>query len=602
MPDGITIETVDLSARGIVLPSDRVGMVIAQPHVPDNSFTATEPYQCIDQVKTQRLAMLQKTLAIAQARPHGVSKTHFTIFPEYTIPGLEGVQLIEDILNDASWPNGTMVIGGTDALTHTQYAQLLQGRATHVNKVRNGIAQVTGDQWVNCAIIWVKSDAGILERWIQPKMHPAWEEMDVSYQHMFQGRSLFIFKGQLNNGVPYRFGALICFDWIATVEAKKSYRWILEELQHQAAGGQLPLSWLFIIQRNKKPSHLTFLSEIGVFFNQTECPNALRDRTCLVFANTAGKANPGRTNEFGASSVVFSNLCGFAKPTSVPTFSAGGPKFRDGSDLLSYYKDMFFRERGACVHSFAQINPVSLTAGPGGRSLAVENAHVFPIIGEPESRAPSAAVPADVKWLNDELDDLPSLSAQYSTAALAENVDGSHKQIVEAFRTALPSACTKIVKLAAQKSEPAHADDWGDIELEALEHVVHTLEIFGVACAFQTVGSGSLHATLSIRNKMVNLVAIRGVTHAHCIEHSKKFVSSPAHQVLLISRDEDNTAWDPRFGSILEQQSKTLGQERKITDPASGSLHIGYAQLLTMFRTSATPVAIEGAINAELTK
>src|SRR5262249_18633098 len=151
------------------------------------------------------------------------------------------------------------------------------------------------DQWVNCAITWVKSANGHLERWIQPKLYPAWEEMNISHQHMFRGSSVYVFKGLLANNAPYRFGTLVCFDWIATIGIQTPAQWILADLQQQAAGHQLPLSWLFVIQRNKKPSHDTFLNAVSVFFNQTQFPNALRERACLVFANSAGKRAPGRT-------------------------------------------------------------------------------------------------------------------------------------------------------------------------------------------------------------------------------------------------------------------------------------------------------------------
>jgi hypothetical protein len=36
--------------------------------------------------------------------------------------------------------------------------------------------------------MWVKDANGSLERWIQPKLHPAWPEMNISHQHMFRGK------------------------------------------------------------------------------------------------------------------------------------------------------------------------------------------------------------------------------------------------------------------------------------------------------------------------------------------------------------------------------------------------------------------------------
>lgn len=593
----VHIEPVDLSLLGVGLPSDRVGMVIAQPYL---SLTPAEPYQCTAATKPQQLQMLADTLKVSRAVQHGATKTHFTVFPEYSIPGPEGIALVETILRAADWPNSTIVIGGTDALTQAQYAQLLQGDSTHVDVTRNGTERVGADQWVNCAITWVKCGDGRLERWVQPKLHPAWAEMNISYQHMFRGSSVYLFKGLLENGAPYRFGTLVCFDWIATVGAQKTCRWVLGHLQQEAAQHQLPLSWLFIIQRNKKPSHATFLNEVGPFFNQTEFPNALRDRACLVFANTAGKSVPGRTDEFGGCSVVFSHQSGFSKPDCLPTFSGGGARFRDGSNLLSNYKDFFFRERGACIHSFAQINPGSLIAGPEGRVFAVENADVCPISGAPEPRAPAAAVPACVKWLNDELDVLPSLSVAYHAAPLVTQVDTAHVRNVAALRVLPPQSTAHIVELAAQESKAKHADDWDGTESSAIKHLVHTLDIVGVGFPPPTVGVDSAHATVLINNKTVDLLAVLGISHEACIEHSKRFVPSPQRQVLLVSRDCDNTPWRQRFGNFLQPVMPQLGQERNITDPASGSLHLGYEKLLDIFRNSATAAAVEGGISAEL--
>ena len=49
----IQIETVDLTARGLTLPSDRVGMVIAQPRL---GLTPEEPFRCRHELRVQQLA------------------------------------------------------------------------------------------------------------------------------------------------------------------------------------------------------------------------------------------------------------------------------------------------------------------------------------------------------------------------------------------------------------------------------------------------------------------------------------------------------------------------------------------------------------------
>ena len=596
----VHIETVDLSPRGVELPFDRVGMVIAQPHVPGTSLTAAEPYQCTDQARPLQLAALKETLAVARSARHGALKTHFTVLPEYSIPGLDGIALVETALRAADWPSGTIVIGGIDALTQAQYVQLLEANSTHVDTARNGGNLVQSDQWVNCAITWVKDADGNLERWIQPKLYPAGEEMNIFHQHMFRGSSVYVFKGRMEKGAPYRFGTLVCFDWIAPIGGRTPRQWILGDLEQQAGEYQLPFSWLFIIQRNKRPSHDTFLNEVRFFFNQTEFPNALRERACLVFANTAGKAVPGRTNEFGGCSLVLSPQSLFMTPDCAPTFSGGGRRFRDGCNLLFHYQDVFFRERGACIHSFAQINPGSLIAGPAGRVAAVENAHVCPISGTREPRAPAAAVPSSVKWLNDELDEIPSLSAVYGAAPLATQTDEAHKLNVAALRVIPSQSITQAVKLAAAESKANDADNWDRIEAEALENLVHTLDIVGLCFSPITVSAHAAHATVVMNNQIVDLLAVRGRSHESCVEHSKRFLINPRRQALLVSRDRDNTRWRPRFGNYLRPETPQPGQELKITDSASGSLHLGYQNLLEIFLGAATTADVDGGINADL--
>lgn len=104
-------------------------MVIAQPYL---SLTATEPYRCVEQVKNQQLSMLTETFAVARAARHGAPKTHFTVFPEYSIPGLDGIARVETALSADDWPNGTIVIGGTDALSKAEFATIAAAPDTHL--------------------------------------------------------------------------------------------------------------------------------------------------------------------------------------------------------------------------------------------------------------------------------------------------------------------------------------------------------------------------------------------------------------------------------------------------------------------------------------
>jgi hypothetical protein len=595
----IYTETVDLSSRGVTLPGDRVGMVIAQPFL---SLTATEPYKCTPQTRPQQMHMLSETLRVALAAQHGAPKTHFTIFPEYSIPGTEGIVLLETALRAAEWPTGTIVIGGTDALSKAEMIVLAAEPGTHMDTSHNNLERVGENEWINCAITWVKAEDGTVERWLQPKLFPAWLEQDVPYQGMFRGSSIFTFTGPFEDGTQYRFCSLVCFDWVATINTQKAWRWVMDALSQQAvqAKAELSLSWLFVIQCNAKPSHDSFLTEVAGFFDQTAFRNVRRDRACLVFANSAGIPSPGRAERYGSTSLIFSGQTLFAKPTCSATFSNGGQRFRS-STLLSAYHDVFFRERGACIHSFCQINPNSLNAGAAGKTIALHHPFIFPLNGVTDRRAPGAEVPACVKWLNDDLDDQTSLASSYPDAALATAVGATHQQTVAALRVMPASSVAYAVKLAAQESTAKNADEWDRVEIDAVEHLVNTLDIVSLGTPPPTVAADPAHATVDMGNQTIDLLAIRGASHQACIEHSKTFLPLPRRKSLLISRDKDNNPWSRRFGNFLDPESAQLGKEQKFTDPNSGSLHLGYRKLLDIFQTSATADAVQGAIYAELT-
>ena len=262
------VERVDLTALGVVLPSDRVGMVFAQPFC---CLTAVEPYRCTPETKDRQLSVLTDTLNVSRAAPHQVAKTHFTILPEYSIPGVEGIVLIQTGLAANEWPSGTVVIGGTDALSKSDFSTLADQPNTYLDKAGNNLTRVANNEWVNCNIIWVKAADGSLHRWLQPKLFPAWPEQNVKYEEMFQGASVFTFRGPLENGSQYRFTSLICFDWIATVSNQKAWRWSISDLNVQAteAAAEISLSWFFVIQHNSKPSHRTFMIEVPSFFDQS---------------------------------------------------------------------------------------------------------------------------------------------------------------------------------------------------------------------------------------------------------------------------------------------------------------------------------------------
>jgi len=596
----IKVKTVDLSSRGVTLPSDRVGMVIMQPYL---TITPEEPYRCTPATKEGQLEVLAKTLDVSRAAPHGAPKTHFTVFPEYSVPGLDGIAMIDTALIAEDWPPGTIVIGGTDALSKGDFQMLIVSPNTHLDTERNGFDRITATEWINCGITWVKAADGTVERWLQPKLSRALPEQNVSCQDMFLGKSVFLFKGKLENGTSFHFSTLVCFDWIATVAGKKPWRWVVEDLQQQAeqVQGELSLTWLFVIQHNPRPSHNEFLIEVVNFFDPNVGPNVHRNNACLVFANNAGLPCPGRTAKYGSTSLIFSPHPQFVKPDCRPTFCSGGLHFRSCM-LLNHYHDVLFRERGACIHSFVQANPRSLAIGAAGRTLPIDRPFVFSLNGVADPRTPAAHVPACIKWLNDELDIIHSLSDQYPGAPLTNQAVPIHYQTIADLRKKTAQSVTHIIWLASTESKMKHkhADEWQDVEVNALEHLVHTINIIGLGFPNPKVGDELAHATVTMNHQLLDILAIHGDTHEACIKHSKTFLPLSRRQTLLVSRDRDNTPWRQKYGNFLVTANPQLGEERRITDPLGGILHLGYQKLLEIFRDSPTPEAVKGAINVEL--
>ena len=239
--------------------------------------------------------------------------------------------------------------------------------------------------------------------------------------------------------------------------------------------------------------------------------------------------------------------------------------------------------------------------GPAGRTIAVENAAVFPISGVREPRAPGAPVPAAIKWLHDALDEVCNLPPRYNPALTAA-IDDSHDRTVASLRRLSSQDTTHAVKLSAQESTTDNPDDWSSKEMDGVQHVVHTLDIVGAAPALRTIGVEPVHAVTVLSGEEVDVVAIRGTSHEKCVEHLRSvWLWNRRRQLLLVSRDTDNMNWYCKFTSILEPVAPRPADDRKFTDPAGASLHIGYQNLLSIFQRANGAADIAKGINAELT-
>jgi hypothetical protein len=599
----IHVEPIDL---GLTLPSTEVGMVIAQPFL---DLEQHEPFSCTAKAKPALLATIQSTLQVARSASHGAGKTHFTIFPECSVPGPEGIAIIHEVVCAADWPVGTVVIAGVDALSKAQFTALTEDPRTRYDAKHNALNRMTDQQWVNCCITWAKGDDGTVTRWLQPKIVPAFVELDVQCKAMFRGESVYVFTGAFTNQSTYRFCSLVCFDWVGPVGGKKVWQWMVEGLGQlaNAAKAAFPLSWVFVIQHNPKPSHTSFLAEVADFFDPNTVASVPRQQTCLVFANNAGNKTPGRAELFGNTALVFSSRAQFKKPTCFPTYCNGGQRERKSPQLGPFF-DVLFRERGACIHSFVHANPEFVLPGAAGKAFPVTQPFVYPLNGCQDPRVPSGTVPASIKWLNDELDEVACLATYSPHAALVAQAQASRGPIVSALRAidgvavqgTMSMACALHGISGPSNNPPKERspDDWDVDEHCALEHLMHTLQIFATGLANPHVQGQPAHAQITLGTETIDVLAVIGKSHEDCYEHVKNNLPASRRPVALVSRDHNNNPRNKRFRSILDTSTEAVHGERKFTDPTSAVRQVGYRELLDAFQETATQHDMNGALHA----
>ena len=553
---------------------------------------------------------ITSALEVARRAPHEAAKTHFTIFPEYGIPAPEGLELVEQALRRPDWPNQTIVVGGTDALNKKQYSDLVTQCGSHVDPA-NDLGRVSAGQWVNCGIIWIKDESGEVSRWLQPKLHPSWGEEDVPNSQMFMGKSAFVFKGSHDDGTPYRFAVLICFDWIADINGRRPWREILRTLSDQAAelGGYLPISWLFVIQHNRSPSHHSFMNEVNDFFDHRFAANVRRDRACLLFANSAGRDAPGRIQKFGNTSLILADQTRFELPTCPNTFCTDAHRLR-GHKLVDHHKDLVFREGGACVHSFEQTNPDQVGPGPSARKSPLKNPFVHAVGECTDPRVPGDRVPASVKWMNDELDAIAGMPRAYKREPLGGELTAAHKRTHGDLRQIPGETAERAIRLASPnagwrddvdgKPKSVSADHWDAPERLAVRNVLDTLSILRVCSDDCRVTEAATHATMSVGDRAFDVVVVGGETHEECRQHCTDTCPGGLYPVLLVSRDRENDEWFARFGRFVEPPAEGLQPERDFTDPDRGVFHLGFRDVLQMFRGSRSVQEAKEKLGAKL--
>ncbi len=536
----------------VTVPRDEIRVVTMQPYIrfPEDP---EEPYRWRPDAIGTQLENIQQTLNVARQAFAGEG-ANFTLLPEYAVPGIHGATLIDDAICSGDWPSNSVIIAGVDGLPKLDYTNVCQSLSLQFSQ-GNAPDRVESDEWVNCCVIWVKDAQGKVLKWVQPKIRPAWPELNVSCNDMFCGQTVYVYEARYaptgSMGYPCRFVTLICFDWVASVAGTTVCDDLLAGLSH-GLHDPLPLHWAFVIQHNPAPNHPSFLNSSYRFLTDTTSfPFVERENAVIVHANTAVQTTPARDAKGAFSACVFSPSahvdCQGCRPTVCMQ-----PSALRASTILQRCRDVVFREMRECIHAFSIRIPKFISPDATDRTYPMTKAYVYPVGPSEDARLPGAAVPASVKWVNDSLDNMkrPSETA-LAGCQLRTQAEMAEKSIVASLRAYDGHAARDTVNWATssftegKKSRDGkrgrNVDLWDSIETEALKHMVYSLTFLGIAYTMDC-DSTVIHSCIETVNGLVQVIAVRGATHQDCRQHLDELVSKDlTDPILLISRDDENS-------------------------------------------------------------
>jgi hypothetical protein len=581
----VALNTIELS---VVLPSDDMRLVMMQPYI--TLDTQTEPFVWPEAVRDRQLDRVRRTLSIAKN-----VGAQFTLLPEYSVPGLAGIQVIDDEVADDRWHSDSIVIAGIDGLNREEYRQLCSLPNTVVDQ-RNDPSRIGENEWINCAIICAKSSDGAVIKWVQPKITPSWPEEAIVANQMFRGKTVFLFEAKFANETQCHFMTLICFDWIGS-EAGNGLLWeILKTADHDSNPIRKDMNMLFVLQHNPKPNHPMFLENARRYFDeQTQFPFIPRTQGAVVFANTAGGSEPGKHQEYGSSAIVFSRIAPYDSTACPPSGAVMTNKLRN-SETLRGFKESLLRESGPCIHSIRLTLPQFINLGPGGRALPIKGADVYAIDhGLDDRRTPGAPVPAIVKWINDELDTLPNLLANEEHHPLRATLSQTCSNVCNEVRQQGEGNLLTCMELAAVRirgnkwicvsgREMPLVDYWDQVESACLKAVIDVMSVVD-ACRELMVTCAPVHGMVVRDHQIFDIIVVTGTTHKECFEYVKSKLKSNGQRIrIIVTKDSNNTLVTDKDKSITVVSEADPQKGPSIYDPEWH--HGGHQNIISACRDS----------------
>lgn len=512
-----------------------------------------EPFPLLAECSTSLAQAIDTAFEIART-----TDPHIMLFPEFGLPGVEAVSRIAAHMATAVVPSARILIAGVRGLSKTEYLALCALPYSVNVEAENAPDHVTDAQWVNTSVTFVKDNAGALSLWIQPKISPSWTEENICHQRMFTGRAVKVFNARFDNGLPCRFFSLLCYDWVGREDGAAVLNTILEEFDQLCRNSNNPrnLQWVFVLQHNPAPNHVTFLTTASNFLSLPHPAFVQRHDAAVVMVCTAHGKAPARRDPHGYSSFIFGPRAPFDSNGCAPTFATQSSRLRK-STALQTCKDAVLREMGECIHTVEVRVPVSVVPNATDRTAALVDARTFPLSGNAsvDPRLPGGPVPAVVKWVNDELDTVTD--GDFIGTAIEADLKTAHGRTVNAYRNLksqvlavrVDVACAKragaVTKKGGPAPDPAADIDtaWDADERFSLQHVVQTLALIGGVAELDTLRS-QLHGRYDTAG--VEIGAIRGSKHSECVPAFRRLAEKTHSSIIFVSRDDNNLPILPR--------------------------------------------------------
>jgi hypothetical protein len=201
---------------------------------------------------------------------------------------------------------------------------------------------------------------------------------------------------------------------------------------------------------------------------------------------------------------------------------------------------------------------------------------------------------------------------QIPSARLAGPIGAAHGANVAGLRTVDSVHLEKGIDYATWRpitstdpptpDDPPTADEWDTGQREALNHIVHALDILRVGGSLVDFTARAAHASVTLRSQLMEVLAVNGPSHEQCLAHvDQRFVPPPREQLLLITRDPQCTKLLPRQRSFVRADPPArIGTETKITDVNSARIHVAFGELIESYTNASDSAGLEASLYARL--